>query len=177
MALPTSRDVTIYPGTPIPSYLLNSVQDFIVAHEAVLTPLAARKRGDVTRTICPIAGQFTNCSYNEPSGYVVASTAPWSAAIPLVVENGDRIKVITFARFGTAGANQMNLSLRKVTIGGTRSVVETLNIVNAPNAWNESVLTLASPETVASGTQYYVFVDGAQSAQRFNSIRVTDDRP
>jgi hypothetical protein len=96
---------------------LNTVQDNIV-------DVYAGKRGDRTRVIAPIVGELTNMDFDEPNGRLASISAPWSIAMPITVFEGDRIKAITIARFGTAGANQATLRLIRISSAGTRTQLQ-----------------------------------------------------
>jgi hypothetical protein len=170
MALPNSRNTTYNGEEPILASDLNDLQDQIVN-------LYSGKRSDRTRVIAPIVGELTNMDFDEPNGRLVSTSAPWSIAMPITVLEGDRIKAITIARFGTAGANSSTLRLMRITAAGTRTQLQTATITNAAQAWVDTTMSLSTPETVASGNSYYIFVDGAQSGYRLNCFRVTDDRP
>ncbi len=171
MALPNSRNTTYNGEEPILSADLNDLQDQIV------NLYASGKRSDRTRIVPPIAGELTNMDFDEPNGRLTSNAAPWSIAMPITCTEGDRIKSITIARFGSAGANTATLRLLRISPAGTRTQIQTTTITNAPQSWADTTMTLSTPETVASGNSYYIFVNGAQSGYRLNCFRVTDDRP
>lgn len=170
MALPNSREKTFVAADIVTAAFLNALQDNIIN-------LYSGKRGDRTRVIPPITGELTNMDFDEPNGRLASTSAPWSIALPLTTFEGDRIKSITIARFGTAGANTATLRLMRISPAGTRTQIQSTTITNAAQAWVDTTMTLSTPETVASGNSYYIFVDGAQSGYRLNNFRIVDDRP
>jgi hypothetical protein len=162
VSLPTSRNTTYTPASPIKSNDLNDIQDSIINLYAAAD----------WRPLPPIGARFENCAYNEPAGYVDCSSAPWSCAIPIVLPVGMQVRNVRVYRFGN-GTSSMNLRLRKVefTAGApAMSNVKTLGISSPAASWVQSDLgmVLADYVTIASTRYAYVFLDGASSTQRFS---------
>jgi hypothetical protein len=161
VSLPSTRNTTYTPASPIKSTDLNDIQDSIVNlySAAGYTPLS------------PIGAKFDNCAYNEPSGYVDCSGAPWSCAIPIVLPAGMQVRNVLVYRFGN-GASSMNLRLRKSELSAgvvAMSTIKSLNIANPAAAWvpSDLAMVLADYVTIASTRTAYVYIDGASATQRF----------
>jgi hypothetical protein len=161
VSLPTSRNTTYTPSSPLKSNDLNDIQDWIINLYSASgwMPLP------------PIGARYENCAYNEAAGYVDCSSAPWSCAIPIVLPVGMQVRNVRAYRFGNGGSS-MNLRLRKVefTAGApAMSTVKSLLISNPAAAWNQSdlAMVLADYVTIASTRYAYVFFDGASATQRF----------
>lgn len=169
MALPTSRNTTYTPAAPVKSADLNAIQDNLISAYGDV-------HGDRT-LVLPGIPNFTNqCAWDLGNGWVASSGAPWTALYNLFLPIGKRIKSLAIQRYGTGGSS-MNLILRKVTPGATAPVsVQTLAIAAPPASWNDSLLTLATPEEVQANEYFMFEVNGAIAAQQFKCLRVVVDQ-
>jgi hypothetical protein len=161
VSLPTSRNTTYTPASPIKSNDLNDIQDSIINLYAAAD----------WRPLPPIGARFENCAYNEPAGYVDCSSAPWSCSIPIVLPHGMQVRNVLVYRFGN-GTSSMNLRLRKNELSaGTvaMSTVKSINIASPAASWvlSDLAMVLADYVTIASTRTAYVYLDGASATQRF----------
>jgi hypothetical protein len=161
VSLPTSRNTTYTPASPIKSTDLNDIQDSIVNLYADARLIA----------LSPIAAQFSNCAYNEPAGYVDCSSAPWSCSIPIVLPHGMQVRNVLVYRFGN-GASSMSLKLRKSELSAgvvSMTTVKSITIASPAAAWVLSDLAMVPGDyvTTASTRLAYVYIDGASTTQRF----------
>lgn len=113
MALPQSRDITLAPGTQIPSSLLNNLQDFLVD---------GRFHQSTTKQIHVSKGTGAGVTY---AGGRVAMTAGDTLDIGLDVVATENISSYAVTLNVDTGGDQNDMQLIRRTGGGSESVLDT----------------------------------------------------
>ncbi len=137
------------------------------------------KHGDRVLAIHPFDGWpgSTAVSPNN-SGY-----AQWSLSGTLsfgaTLLQGDRIKSVTFARYGD-GVADFDVGIAVITAAGASTLinpgaVNTL-VSNPGAAWADTTIDVTDT-TIAAGESLYMYFIGNATGLRLGSIRVTYDRP
>jgi hypothetical protein len=141
------------------------------------------KHGDMIKSISPldfhadanwaIAGlvSFADAGYISSSG-----AGKVAVAIPMVV--GERLKSLTFARYGNASANFTSIKVFKLTAAGAVTDITAAATSDAAPAasWADKAVDITDT-TAADGDVFWVVFDGSATGLRIGSIRVTYDRP
>lgn len=142
MALPTTRDLTLGPASPIPSSVINSLQDQIVGLK-------------FPRTTFPYGSAAFSAN---PGGLALHAAGQWTftGASQLVAALGNRftsgttvVQVEWAYNRGGAGSFDLKLRKRNIRTGAAAADVDTVTI-NAGTGWTTTVravnLALAADE-------------------------------
>lgn len=156
--LPTARDITLAPGDPIPSALLNKLQDCIIGKKH---PLITRWYPPLSRTANDVNMTFTNGDYHANAN---AASINYVSA-PLFV--GDTFGSLKARVKGTGGAGNVVARLTRWR-DGVQAVIATLTIVNPPAAW--ATYSFAFSDIVLDGDAYWLNCDFALTNQAINSF-------
>ncbi len=168
MALPNTRQLTLNPSDPVPSSLLNALQDCIVGgkygpsiiqvHPSVVQPQLA-----------------TSIAYNFVGDYAeYTSGGSAKAMFPVSIESGARILSITANLYGAA-VNSITLVSRPDGAGipgtiGTASPTTTA-------AWSLTTITVAGGGYVVGVAESVALLWSPSAAARIGSIRLVIDHP
>lgn len=165
MALPFSRNITLSPSDPVPSSLLNDLQDSIVGskHANHEIPIAAC---DFT----PESGSSANLGSNGQWSFSAVSTL----VAPCRVRAQERINSILF-EYNRGGAGTIVVSLVKRIAGsGVVTVVSTASITTGTGL---ATTTITPNYQVAAGEQVYMRVEVNNAANIFVRAAMTTSTP
>lgn len=145
-----------------------------------LAGTADLKHGDRTLVVSPAGGSFgANVSYDVTNAYAV-TTGSSASAYPIPLRVGDRIKSLTFLRYGNAGAYSNVFAMFKRDSSGTLSIPATYTVTyTTPTtaAWRTDTYTPASPVAIAAGEVWWLEWQTNPTATRFGGVHVVYDRP
>lgn len=139
------------------------------------------KHGDRTLIFQGCAGVSQNIAniIYLGGGAIASNTgaATFYFAVPL--RTGDRVKSLTFARFGNAAANITAVNLVRVSASaaGTSTNIATGSVATPAAAWNDTTITVGSPAALVAGDAVYIEVICDAASIRVNNLRVVYDRP
>lgn len=166
MSLPSSRDITINPTDPIPSALLNKLQDCVVG----------RKKPPYTRAaITTQLGLWGSTPWPLGTGGFTTSTGIADGDVYLPVEEGDRITGITVSSFGT-GALTVTHSLYKISAAMANTLLQTFTDVNRAAAWGDFVFPAFAPYVVGAGEVLRLEISVVSAGAKIGNIRYTCDK-
>ncbi len=133
------------------------------------------KHGDLVKSHPAIACAIDSNFLRTSSGYIV-STGIGAVYLPIVLNEGERIKSVTFAVYGDGSAD-LSYDFYTVTAAGVQtSIGPAGTVTNPPAAWADTTVDVTDT-TVASGMSIYAaFLSNAANI-RIGNIRVTYDRP
>lgn len=141
--------------------------------------LGAHAHGDRVLNISPaaIVAISGGNSFNfAPARTVLSAGGTMSCAIPL--KEGDRIKSVTFARFGDGVVDITAGNVVSTSASGVDTNLATsLTVTNVAAAWTDSTITVTTPTALAAGAVLTLFVTGNAANLAVGAIRVTYDRP
>ncbi len=130
------------------------------------------KHGDMVRTVTAQIGESTNWT---PSANYMLSGGASILYVSIPFDEGQRVKSLTFSRYGDASANvvvdayTVSSGMTDTNIGGTT--------VTAPAAsWADTTIDLTD-STLASGETFRIAFNASAANIRIGNIRVTYDRP
>lgn len=153
MGLPTSRNVTLNPASPVPSALLDALQDQIVGMKF---PAHWRPCGFQRGTL------ETNITYTVGATIQAnANAAAWTGPLPPLFPVGTLVDGVYAYITGTGGAQTVEVALWAwdPTAGGTSTLIADLLVVNPPAAVTKYTLQPgANPYTTIDGSNLYVKV-------------------
>ncbi len=160
MSLPTSREETATPASPIRSHLMNVIQDCIVGG----------KHGKIARWFPPLGRAASEFNLTFTNGHVFAN-APAAAFnyVPAPLHAGDEIVGIRANVKGTGAAGNVQVFLVKWSASGAQSIAGTLTIVDPPNAWAIYELAIA-PIEVQPGEAYWLAAEFALTNQALKAL-------
>lgn len=166
MSLPSSRDITINSGDPIPSSLLNKLQDCVVG----------RKKPPYTRS-APSNQLSIWGSTPWPLGTSGFTTSAGVLAgdVFLPVEEGDRITGITVSSFGT-GALTVTHNLYKISAAMANTLLQSFTDVNRAAAWGDFVFPAFTPYVVGAGEVLRLEISVVSAGAKIGNIRYTCDK-
>jgi len=171
MTLPLARQLTINATDPIPSDLLNKLQDAIVGN----------KKPSLTRVVAPftMAALGSLVAWTTIGNGYVQSTGAANGLIPLYMETGDRITGVTVSSWGT-GAADVTHQLHLTTAAMAHSLLSNVVDSNRAAAWGDFVYGGPFvPYQLNAGDVVYlsIGVTGVTPAGcRIGNIRYTYDR-
>lgn len=163
MTLPTTRDITLAPGTQIPSTLLNNLQDMIIGG-----------RFGTVRKVTPAAsgmapgGGTPEAQLLTPTGVIrMANGDEWM--IPLLVHPGERVTEINVVAAGTI-ANTLDAQFMEdgALVGAPLALV-----FAATATFERASVAFAGPRTV--GDPSSAVLEGYMSLFISNSAATTAD--
>lgn len=173
MALPSSRDISLNPGDPVPSTLLNKLQDLFIGV----------KRNTGWRWITPVKPNVDSGNTMNADGLSFAAAGTFSGMPLGWWEEGSRITGFAVKHLGTAPANTVTYTLNLNKGDGAPTVLGTLTIVNPAVAWVQYTLTFdglsgrPSPFTMPAGSSLYLSETTAQQvANKLGLVGVQTDK-
>lgn len=131
------------------------------------------KHGDRVMTVHASLGTVEN-NWTAISFYL-ASSGLGRSLVPLQFREGDRIKSITFGRYGNASANLTTYCYAVTAAGTTPSIGSVLDTAPAA-AWADTTLNVTDT-TLAAGEAIVIEFNASATGLRVGTIRVTYDRP
>jgi len=166
MSLPTSRDITIANGDPIPSALLNKLQDCAIGN----------KKPSLTRTLSSLSFPWIGSWATPGAGYVLSNAGGIPGVVPLYMETGDRITEVTISSYGT-GALTVNHELVVVPANMVPNTLVNVNDVNRAAAWGDFVYGVgAAAYVMNAGDCLYLVITAGSANARLGNIRWNYDR-
>lgn len=141
------------------------------------------KHGDRVRALSPynfvgdgnwsVTGSVTFADV----GYISA-TAAGRCAIPINLDEGERIKSVVFARYGDGVADFSAIEVFKLASNGTVTDITAAPTSenNPPASWADTTVDVTDTTLAAGETLYIRFAANAANL-RIGSVRVTYDRP
>jgi hypothetical protein len=172
MSLPSSRNTTYTAGSPINSVDLNDIQDCIVgkkhgAQEINISPLSFVGDGNWT-----VAGAV----FFSDGGYI-NSTGAGHCAVPIPIEEGQRITSMVFARYGDGAADFTSVQVFRLTKGGVATDITAAptSVTNPAAAWADTIVDVTDT-ACADGDVFWIHFAGNAANLRIGSIRVSVDR-
>lgn len=168
MGLPTSRDQTVTNASPVPSALLNNLQDQIIGNKHPQLELdidASKGRPD----------NNAGGSYN-PNGYWSTFVGAGTVRIPIEVPVGKRIVSVEcfYSINGTGAGLTPRLRRQNHAAGTITSVVSGAND-NTGGAGVIESQVLSANHTVLTGEAYFVEFTVANANHRAYGIKVLFD--
>jgi hypothetical protein len=164
--MPSSRDITINDGDPIPAWLLNKLQDMV----------DAAKHPEIPRGIA--ANKFSFASGWLNNGGNLAATAPTvTAYAALELPVGDRITTVKWG-YGLTGAGTIQMRLYRQRLDGS-AVAELITPVSgttsdsAVGANKTSIVTYN--HQIVDDYTYFLQVDASASTIRLYGAIVRHD--
>jgi hypothetical protein len=151
MALPTTRNITIAPSDPIPSVLLNALQDSIIGfkHPELIESYHAA-------AFMPAHG-VGNASFNGGI-WTTSTTEQFLCAIPYPV--GTRITQVSATyRVGVTAGATVSFLLQRRNLATPTAVVDTIANIAADstdNASGETTVIAAINHTMLSNYAYFL---------------------
>jgi hypothetical protein len=155
MGLPTSRDITISPGDPIPGSIINKLEDQVTGHKRPnLWMWQALQRGlfETNITFDPSVG------FGGDVAHANANAALLTQGV-LGIEVGDRITDIGITLKGTGAAQTCDLYLMRADGVGGHTPVEHLVITDPAGVWATYTKALVTPEIVVAPYAYYFVIN------------------
>jgi hypothetical protein len=164
MALPTSRNTTYTPASPIKSNDLNAIQDCIIG----------AKHGDV---VLSLPGCAAAASANvSVSGGKASSTGAANIQIAIPMLQGCRLKSVTFARTGNGTVDMIADIMSQDSVIGSDVPIGTTTVNNVPSANNDTTVTVSSPAALAAHKALYLNVGASEAGLTVCTIQCTYDR-
>lgn len=171
MPWPETRLRTYAANDPVLAADLNFLQDAIISGQ----------HGDVVLTLMPTIGHIVGgwASGGAPNGAYMLASAGGSFVVPIPLKEGDRIKSVTFARYGDGAADfTTGTKVHKVTAAGVVSDIGLSGgVANPPAAWADTTIDVNPDVTLAAGEAVFIIFDGNAANLRVGPIRVTYDHP
>lgn len=172
--LPISRNTTYAADSPIKAADLNDIQDCIIG----------RKHGDVTMVLSPFVGFVADTAPaltvgGGPGGApgVLTSTGSAKLYVPFSLLVGDRIKSVTFARYGNGVANFTNVIVQRYSKAGVLTNLGSSGLIAAPPAaWNDTTID-NTDTTITDGDSIFLEVVFSATGLNLGPIRYTYDHP
>lgn len=165
MGLPSARDLTLGPSYPIPSALLNKLQDCVVDN----------KQPSCTDWVWPGAPNSLG-SGNSMSGTVIAlGTAGLFTGLSLgPIREGRRITAFAIWLLGAAVGKTVSFNL---VAGVTGHLLGTLAITTTASGFAVYTQTLATPYVITPGDALYLNQSALanQAGMEVGSIGITND--
>lgn len=177
MAWPFARLFSYGAASPVRSNDLNAIQDQIIRltnggldSDRILNLTAANAAFGVNWAIS-IAGQ--------PNPLFAVSSGGGAVVYGIPLKEGDRLKSITFARFGDGIVDTTACYIYKTTAAGVGSDVSGggITITNAAAAWTDSTVTVSAPAALAPGDSLALFVQVNAANFKIGNVRCTYDHP
>lgn len=132
------------------------------------------KHGDRVLTLSPFGANIVSGWALNGSGYVLSSAAgTFYMQVPL--KQGDRIKSVTFARYGD-GAADVTVDVQVLSSAGAITSTGGGTVTNPAASWSDSTFDLTDT-TLAAGDAAFFIATGNAANLRIGTIRVTYDRP
>ena len=167
MALPLTRNTNYVASSPIKSVDLNDIQDCIIEGG----------HGDKVLQLSPHGMMFSDVapglSVVGGPGIIVSTGAGDAGTVPLHV--GDRIKDVSFQRFGDGGADITNVivTLRN---NATITVLGSSGAISPGAAWVTTPIAVTDTVLVAGDSIFVEFVFAGAGA-KIATTSVTYDHP
>ena len=147
--------------------------DVTITGNLDITPDADLLHGDREEWSPPIGFEGSNASWNV-LGYVV-TTGLSTVDCYFKAAVGQRIKSAKYRYYGN-GADNISVKLWKST-GATKTQIGSTTTHTAPSAsWADGTITVATPETVATGTMYWISFELGGSSMRVGPYAPVMDR-
>lgn len=152
--LPTSRDYTLNPGDPVPSLLLNTLQDMIIGD----------KRAQYTKRITPRwidPGPFVAADNpaNISEGHIAwKSTATGTAKMALEFEAADSLIGVSWDAYGTGSPSCDAEVDYKATMAGARTALYAGTDTARSAAWGTFNLTPFTSQVLATGGVVFISI-------------------
>lgn len=138
------------------------------------------KHGDMIKAISPygfVCNVTSNWTIGLDAGYLL-STGAGTVVVPIPMVVGERIKSLTYARFGTATSDFTAIQVLRLAVGGgitdITAAATTDNDIGA--VWADKVVDVTDT-TCADGDVFWARWVGNETGTKLGSIRVTYDRP
>jgi len=133
------------------------------------------KHGDLVKSHPAIAYVIDSNFTRTALGYIV-STGIGAVYLPIFLDEGERIKSVTFAVYGDGSAD-LSYDFFTVTAAGVQtSIGPAGTVTNPPASWNDTTVDVTDT-TVTSGLSIYGAFTSNAANIRLGNIRVTYDRP
>lgn len=140
----------------------------------IVSGTGAFKHGDVVLNI-PGSAVGPNANVSVTSSGSAACSAGTTLWFPIPLKVGDRIKSVTFARFGD-GAVDLTIDISTHDSSGTSTSIGSTAVTNAIAAWADTTVDVTDTVIAALQTVALSVVANAALAA-LDCIRVTYDRP
>jgi hypothetical protein len=170
MALPTSRDVTLAPGSQVPATLLNNAQDAIVRHEL-------GQRGARSRTY--------QMSEVWPHSFTIAAGTGYATAVSGIIRVplrrllvGERITSVACRLVDNNPIDHVTLKLFRLDDTAVSPAGVQIGATQTSVNGSVQLLTLSGlTETVLAGRTYYVEMEVTHISHVLRRIIETTDVP
>jgi hypothetical protein len=166
MGLPTSRDITINDGDPIPAWIINKLEDQVIGSKH-----PELKRGYVATRFAWSSG------FTISNGAQINSTAAAAAYCGIDIPVGDRITTIKWGYIvGTGG--QITMSLRRRLVDGSAAdeVITPFSGTTVDNSGTTfETNTVTYNHVVADGYVYFLQINVTNNASNFFGAIVAHD--
>jgi len=171
-ALLTGQSQSVWSGVTLADLLTANSGVTAAANQHVTVSGTGRhKHGDMVRNVSTITGSGSGWSFDSANGYLVSSGAgSWVIGIPTLV--GERIKSLTFERYGDASADLTGTIYHKPkdTVGGTS--LFGISVTNAAAAWVDEACNFADQDII-DGDSMWIVLTASAANLRIGEIRVT----
>jgi hypothetical protein len=110
------------------------------------------------------------------NGYMT-STGSGVLFVGIDLREGDRIKSVTFMRYGNGMADFTDCAVRLITSAGATSTLGASGMLaNPPASWIDTTINVIDT-IIAAGDSVHISFSANAAGLRVGSIRVTYDRP
>lgn len=163
MALPTSRDITLTPASPVPSALLDKLQDMhvgakLISLEHMVSPdRYIREAASVSYS--PGTGKWTWTGFDD-------------LTFGFDVRPGDRITGAKWNYSRPGGTLTFKIQKKATGAGAWTDIVSATDVATV----GVGSKTLACAEVVVTGTVYRLYIDASTNATTFDVSSYTIDR-
>lgn len=166
MPWPSSRLTTYTPATPVKSNDLNRMQDAIVAGQ----------HGDREFSTAAVAACVIEAAWVPNSGGWLQSAGIGRAWYTPPLRPGDRLKTLTFSRYGDGVTDFAAVQVYRLTAAGIATILMGVFVDNPPAAWADTVIDVPD-STLLTGEAFFVEFVASGSNLRIGTIRGIYDRP
>lgn len=146
MGLPSSRNTTYSPATPIKSADLNLIQDCLVG----------AKRSSAWRWMSPCTPNVINTNTMNLDGVMFAAAGHFEGMSLGMWQEGDRITGMAVRHIGTGVSCTPVYTLNANLGNGAPVVIGTLTFVNPGATWNTYTYTLATPYVLPAAVSLFL---------------------
>lgn len=138
------------------------------------------KHGELVRTTNGVIGTPTYtaaaATWENATGYAISVAAGGGFLhVPMAFDEGERVKSITFARYGDAAAN-VTIDVYIVTAANSAGSIGGTTLTAPAAAWGDTTIDITDT-VIGSGECFYVRFNASAANIRIGNIRVTYDRP
>lgn len=150
----------------------------VMTYSNVLPATTEIHHGDLTFSLPAASALMSNANYTVGTGGNVTSTGAVVMFVPIPLRIGDRIKLVSFERFGDGAVdlNPVVLRIDNRLVTPSSNVLVTTTVTNVAAAWTSTVLNPADT-TIVTGDTLMLEITVSATGFILGAIFVTYDRP